>query len=161
MDELICQFENITLTGQGAQTYTWDNGVQDGLAFAPTVGVEMYTVTGTDANGCVQMDSVEITVEELPQVSFTSDVTDGCMPLTVTFSSTTPGNMDACEWFINGTPINNACEDVTYTFENAGSYDIELTTTSDNGCANTLLEADYITVYPLPIAEFDAFNFLN
>ena len=160
MDELICQFENITLTGQGAQTYTWDNGVQDGLAFAPTVGVEMYTVTGTDANGCVQMDSVEITVEELPQVSFTSDVTDGCMPLTVTFSSTTPGNMDACEWFINGTPINNACEDVTYTFENAGSYDIELTTTSDNGCANTLLEADYITVYPLPIAEFDASTFL-
>lgn len=160
MDQLICENDNVTLTGQGAQTYAWDNNIQDGVAFNPPVGVEMYTVTGTDANGCVNTDSVEVTVEGLPDVQFSADVVNGCMPLTVTFSNNTPGNVATCEWFINGETISNTGQDVTYIFENAGTYDIELTVTSTNGCSNTLLETAMITVYPLPNAEFDASTFL-
>lgn len=159
-DQLICENDNVTLTGQGAQTYAWDNNIQDGVAFNPPVGVEMYTVTGTDANGCVNTDSVEVTVEGLPDVQFSADVVNGCMPLTVTFSNNTPGNVATCEWFINGETISNTGQDVTYIFENAGTYDIELTVTSTNGCSNTLLETAMITVYPLPNAEFDASTFL-
>ncbi|SFT70106.1 gliding motility-associated C-terminal domain-containing protein [Lishizhenia tianjinensis] len=159
-DQLICENESITLSGQGAQTYAWDNNVQDATPFVPGVGVVMYTVTGTDANGCVNTDSVEITVEALPDVSFTSDVVNGCMPLTVTFSNTTAGNIATCEWFINGEVITNTGQDVVYTFENSGTYDIELIVTSTNGCTNSLLEAAYIEVYPLPDAAFDASTFL-
>lgn len=159
-DQLICENDNVTLAGQGAQTYLWDNNVQDAVAFAPPVGVVTYTVEGTDANGCVNTDSVVVTVEALPDVSFTSDVSDGCMPLTVTFSNTTQGNIGTCEWFINGEVITNTGEDVVYTFDNSGSYDIELTVTSTNGCTSTLLEPGFITVYPLPDAAFDASTFL-
>jgi hypothetical protein len=39
----ICLNDFITLTGSGASTYAWNNGVTDGVAFSPTT-----TTTYTD-----------------------------------------------------------------------------------------------------------------
>ncbi|MBO3116592.1 BspA family leucine-rich repeat surface protein, partial [Winogradskyella sp. DF17] len=55
----ICEGEEVTLTGGGADTYLWDNGVTDNQAFVPTE-TTTYTVTGTDANGCE--NTAEVTV---------------------------------------------------------------------------------------------------
>src|SRR5690606_38056581 len=42
----------VTLTGSGALTYVWDNGVTDGVPFIPPAATSTtYTVVGTDANG--------------------------------------------------------------------------------------------------------------
>ncbi len=67
-DQTLCENTPLTLSGGGAQTYTWDNGVTDGSPFFPTVGTTNFTVTGTDANGCVNTDQVGITVNALPSV---------------------------------------------------------------------------------------------
>lgn len=53
--------ESVTLTGSGAVSYTWDQGVTDGVAFVPTA-TATYTVTGTDAGGCMNSDQVVVTV---------------------------------------------------------------------------------------------------
>ena len=53
--------DSIALTGSGAQTYSWDNGVIDGVYFTPQQ-TTMYTVIGTDSNGCTGTDSVLIYV---------------------------------------------------------------------------------------------------
>ena len=58
---LICTGNSVTLTGGGASTYTWSGSVSDGVAFSPTV-TNTYTVTGTDANGCMNAASVSVTV---------------------------------------------------------------------------------------------------
>ena len=50
------------LTGSGAVTYAWNNGITDGVSFTPPTGVTNYTVTGTDANNCENTDNVLITV---------------------------------------------------------------------------------------------------
>ena len=42
--------------------------LRDGVAFTPAVGTITYTVTGTDANGCVNTDQVDVTVNPLPVV---------------------------------------------------------------------------------------------
>jgi len=58
---VICTGNSVTLTGGGATTYSWTGGVTDNTAFSPTV-TNSYTVTGTDANGCVNTASVTVTV---------------------------------------------------------------------------------------------------
>ena len=45
-------------------TYSWDNNVSDGVLFYPTA-TGTYTVTGTDANGCVNTDAVDVTVNPI------------------------------------------------------------------------------------------------
>lgn len=62
---IIQEGETVTLTGSGAVSYAWDNGVTDGVAFMPAA-TATYTVTGTDANGCMNTDMVTITVNALP-----------------------------------------------------------------------------------------------
>jgi hypothetical protein len=48
-------------------TYSWSNGITNGLAFSPD-STTTYIVTGTNANGCFNSDSVDITVIPLPNV---------------------------------------------------------------------------------------------
>jgi len=60
-DQAVCNGGAVTLSGSGATTYAWDNGVIDGAIFTPTA-INTYTVTGTDANGCVGTDTVNVTI---------------------------------------------------------------------------------------------------
>lgn len=59
---------SVTLNGSGAVSYVWDNGVIDGVAFMP-IATTTYTVTGTDANGCMDTDMITVTVNNPPTVN--------------------------------------------------------------------------------------------
>jgi gliding motility-associated-like protein len=62
-DITACQGDNITLNALGATTYSWTSGASNGVAFVPQVGPTIYTVIGTDDNGCTAMDSLSVLVE--------------------------------------------------------------------------------------------------
>ncbi len=64
----VCSGDAITLAGTGANTYTWSGGIIDGSTFSATTSL-VYTVTGTDLNGCENTDSRSITVNNLPTLS--------------------------------------------------------------------------------------------
>jgi len=64
----ICYGGSVTLTGSGASTYTWDNGVTNGTSFNATTS-NTYTVTGTDANGCVNTNQTAVTVGAQPTLT--------------------------------------------------------------------------------------------
>ena len=49
----VCEGDGVTLTGSGATTYSWDNGVTNGTPFAAPGITTVYTVTGTDDNNCL------------------------------------------------------------------------------------------------------------
>lgn len=151
-DLIICEGVSVILTGSGAVTYNWDNGVVNAQPFFPS-NTATYTVVGIDANGCEGTDDVVVTVEPLPIVSFMGDNLSGCEPLTVTFTNTTSGNLTDCIWTIPGATLSG-CDSVTYTFTNPGTYDITLTTTSANGCTGSTTYTDYIYVEGTPIASF-------
>lgn len=76
LDVGICTGDNTTLTASGATTYNWDNGIGAGAShtISPVV-TTTYTVTGTDANGCVNTDQVTVMVNPLPNVDAGLDVT--------------------------------------------------------------------------------------
>ena len=67
-DQTVCQGANVTLSGTGGNSYTWDNGVSNGVAFTPNA-TTTYTVTGTDVNGCTNTDQVTVTVSPNPTLS--------------------------------------------------------------------------------------------
>ncbi|MCT4580141.1 MAG: gliding motility-associated C-terminal domain-containing protein [Flavobacteriales bacterium] len=68
-NDSLCIGESLTLTGSGATTYTWNNGVADGVAFIPNLGSTEYVVTATDANGCTGADTIDVEVFSLPAIS--------------------------------------------------------------------------------------------
>jgi hypothetical protein len=64
-NQTICLGQSVTLTATGADTYNWDNSVQNGVAFTPTsVGTVTYTVVGTNTTTtCSNSTSVDVTVD--------------------------------------------------------------------------------------------------
>ena len=60
-DIIVCDGDQIALTASGANTYVWDNNVTNGIPFNPASG--LYTVIGTDINGCIGTDDLLVTVE--------------------------------------------------------------------------------------------------
>jgi gliding motility-associated-like protein len=153
-DVLVCAGQSVVLTGAGAQTYVWNNGVTNGVAFTPAQ-TQTYTVTGTSQFGCVATDDVTVTVEELPTLSFQGDNLEGCAPVTTTFTNTgvtEPGS--ECVWYLSDGTVLTGCDNVAYTFNNPGCYDVTLEVTSANGCSSSTTLQDYVCVQAYPVAYF-------
>ena len=137
-DQVVCEGSQVTLNGSGASTYVWDNGVTNGVAFTPAVGTVTYTVTGTDANGCVNTDQVDVTVNPLPVVNAGADQVV-CEGSQVTLNGSGASTYVWDNGVTNGVAFTPAVGTVTYT----------VTGTDANGCVNT--DQVDVTVNPLPI----------
>lgn len=145
-DGIICSGASVTLSGGGASTYSWNNGVTNAVSFTPG-GTTTYTVTATDINGCKDTEIVTITVNSLPtaviNISETSGNTNNddtiCSGAFVTLSG---GGANTYSWN-NG--VTNAV-----AFTPAGTTTYTVTATDNNGCSDT--ESTTITVNTLPTA---------
>ena len=60
-----CQGGSLTLSGTGASSYSWNNGVTNGQSFSAPGSTTTYTVTGTDANGCSNTAQVTVNITSL------------------------------------------------------------------------------------------------
>jgi hypothetical protein len=59
---LFCRFESIELYGNGGVSYSWSNAQTGGtITVSPQTNTN-YTVTGTDANGCVNTGTIQVKV---------------------------------------------------------------------------------------------------
>jgi gliding motility-associated-like protein/uncharacterized repeat protein (TIGR01451 family) len=75
----ICLGGTATLSASGATSYTWNPGSQTGTAIAvsPTMNTT-YTVTGTDAIGCSNTQTILLTVLPNPTVTASASSTAIC-----------------------------------------------------------------------------------
>lgn len=144
--------------GDGNFVYNWDNGVgnvqYDNVV--PNV-TTTYTVSLTD--GCetpAATDQVTVTIFEYPEVLFSVDKENGCIPLDVTFTNNTNTNLTKdCIWDLgDGTRING-CAPFTHTYDSVGCFDVRLTIISPNGCQQSTEVKSQVCTYPLPIAMFN------
>jgi len=137
----VCYGDSIVLNGAGAQSYLWDNGVNDGVAFVPIVGTTTYNVTGTDANGCVNQSSINSLVNTSPNLTIAASAIGNTLcegeSLTLTASGASTYVWD--NGVLDGISFIQAAGTVTYT----------VTGTGPNGCVNQ--DSIDITVNPLPI----------
>lgn len=71
-DIAICPDDSVTLSAGGTATsYSWSNGVTNGVAFYPDT-THTYILTGTKA-GCINKDSVVVIVNNSPSVFLGND----------------------------------------------------------------------------------------
>ena len=134
-DQTVCEGDAVTLSGSGANTYNWDNGVTDGVSFNPTT-TTTYTVIGVDANGCSATDDIEITVSQLPVVVAVSASDTLCVYNNPIALSGSPSG---------GTFIGNGVfqNDFTPSTAGVGTHDVVYSYTDSNtGCTGT----DTITI---------------
>jgi gliding motility-associated-like protein len=61
-DTTICLGVPIALNGSGAASYSWNNGVQNGVPYLPNIGLNEFIVTGTSINGCKSIDTIQVVV---------------------------------------------------------------------------------------------------
>ena len=150
-DVEICEGDQVVLTGSGADSYAWDNGVVNGQPFTPSQ-TNTYTVTGS-ALGCENTDQLTVTLVENPTVLFEADTTQGCVPLTVNFSNLTQGNIANCTYTFSDGTVLSGC-DVSYTFTQVGCHNVTLEVENQTGCISSTTIEDYICVENYPMANF-------
>src|SRR5690606_15680722 len=59
---VVCAGSTATLNAYGAGTYTWSNSLSGWSTTVAPPGNSVYTVTGTDGNGCKNQGTVEVTI---------------------------------------------------------------------------------------------------
>lgn len=141
-DQIICEPNgnspsDVTLNGSGAVSYTWNNGVTNGVAFTPPSGTTIFTVTGTDANGCTDTDVVSVTALMLPIANGSANDLYGNAPLTVDFTNLSLYASNY-EWDFGDGNVQTSTSlgTVSNTFLEPGFYTVELT--ASNGiCFDT------------------------
>lgn len=136
----VCTGGTVTLNGTGATSYTWNNGVSDGVAFTPAA-TGQYIVTGTDGNNCSNTYTTTVTVNPLPTVSANNPTT--CAGGQVTLSGT---GATSYSW------NNGVTDGVAFTPSATGQYIV--TGTDANSCSNTYTAT--VTVNPLPTVTVPA-----
>ena len=123
--QTICNGDDVILSGSGAVSYSWDNSVVDGVVFNPS-STATYTVTGTDANGCVNTDMVDVTVNALPNATVTDNGN----------ATITAGAATTYQWFDCGSNmILPGQTSQTLTVTANGVYSVIVT--NANGCVDT------------------------
>ena len=132
----ICIGEEVTLTGSGGDSYVWDNGVTDGVAFAPTNTIT-YTVTGTDANGCENTAVIDVVVIDVPKPEISVSREDNFEA--VLTSSAATGN----QWFEEGVLIPDATEQTFTVTDLVDFYTVQVTV---DGCLSEMSDETYVYI---------------
>jgi hypothetical protein len=122
---VICQGQTITLRGNGAKTYNWNNNIINNEPFKPTVNTS-YKVIGIDSNGCVDSAFINVVVNLNPSASIQATENPVCAktPIKLTASG---GNL----YFWSDGIINGQ------SFVPVGSKTYNVTVFDDKGCSDT------------------------
>ena len=169
LDQTVCAGVQVTLSGAGTGTYSWNNSVTNGVAFttvnATTSPITTtYTLTVTNANNCTATDQVNVTVNPSPIITAVSNQTvcNGSQTNAVTFANNLTGTTYA--WTNNTPSIGLAAfgtgNIAAFTGVNAGSAPVTATisvTGTNSGCTSSPATTFTITVNPTPTVN----NFTN
>ena len=147
----ICPNTSISLSGSGAVSYVWSNGVQNNISFTPS-STKTYSVTGTDASGCTGTSQVTVIVYPTPTVQISSNnpviICQGT-PFNLTSSAT---NVSSYQWKLNGNLLNGSTNSLLNS-KIAGNYSLEVQ--SINGCK---AESNILSIQTKALPSIEAGN---
>ncbi|MDD5144041.1 PKD domain-containing protein [Methanoregula sp.] len=136
--------------------WMWDfnnDGIVDSTEQNPTyaytnTGIYSINLTVKNAGGSsslVKTDYISVTSSP-PLANFSTALTDGYVPLTVTFTDSSTGTITNWSWDFNndGTMDSNE-QNPSHTYYTAGNYTVNLTVTGPDG-SNSIIKSDFIQV---------------
>jgi gliding motility-associated-like protein len=148
----VCANGSVTLTANGASTYTWAPATALSAAVGSVVtanptATSIYTVTGTSSVGCINTATTNLAIRPKPTITSVSTPTV-CSGNPATLSVTaTPTN---CTYtWASATGSYYADTTITYTV-GSPTVTTHYTVTAQNAYGCTSSKTTTLTVYPLP-----------
>jgi gliding motility-associated-like protein len=112
------------------------------------------TLTVLGSNGISSIYTTTIQIDTKPIVLFNATQVTGCAPLSTVFNDQSFADAGAIYYWTFGDNTYSLLESPSKTYGQEGSYDVKLTISTPNGCVDSLLKPDYITVLYTPTADF-------
>jgi zinc-dependent metalloproteinase lipoprotein len=134
-----CSGAPVTLTAAGASTYSWSTSATGSSTSVSPTSNTSYTVTGTDANGCVNTAVSNVTITSAPNVTANS------VSICIGQQAVLTGSGASTYSWSNG----DATATTTVTPTSTTSYTV--TGANGPGCTNTAVAT--VTVNSLPDAS--------
>jgi hypothetical protein len=145
----ICIGSSVSLSGSGANTFTWSNGINNGVAFNPTI-TNTYSITGTNTiTGCVSnLTPFTLIVNPIPVVGANISSTVVCAGSPVTVNGTGANTFTWSGGVVNGSAFQPSVNS-TYTVNGTNTI---------TGCTSTNNAVVSISVNALPIVTSSVSN---
>jgi gliding motility-associated-like protein len=154
----VCQGQSSLLTGSGASNYNWlPVGLSGSSITVTPVANTIYSVTGTDMNGCSGSTTVIVNYIGVPQMDIIPSPQEGCSPLSVNFTYSTVAPILDSSWqwnFGDLGAINNSSNEQapSHVYNNGGIFIVQLNAQMNSGCHVSSI--DTVFVSSKPIADF-------
>ncbi|MDA0677778.1 MAG: hypothetical protein O3B34_00975, partial [Bacteroidetes bacterium] len=153
LNQEICAGETVTLSGSGANSYTWTSSlsitVQNGVPFTPT-STGFYIVNGYDASSTlVGTDTVTVTVNPLPQAPAAATSYTYCQFASSTQLTATATSGHTLKWYAsNGSTVLSVAPTPSTSLVGSTTYYVSQVN-STTGCESSKI-AISIQVVSLP-----------
>ncbi|MGB1317199.1 MAG: PKD domain-containing protein, partial [Flavobacteriales bacterium] len=150
-------FTNTSTIDAGNLNYAWDFGDsntstdQDPSHTYALDGTYTVTLTVTSDNGCEDVSTQSVTVNDSPTALFSASTECEGTATVFTNLSTGDGTLTYNWDFGDSSPLSTDANP-THTYLTDGVYTVVLTTTNDNGCVD--VHTASVTVNNLPAASF-------
>ncbi len=149
-----------TVAAPATMTYQWTFG--DGGNTTATSPSHSYITTGTyntqlivvTNNGCRDTIAKTVTLNAKPTVAFAPNVTAQCFKnhsFTFTNTSSITTGTITYQWTF-GDGGTSTLASPSHSYAVAGTYNVKLIVTSNNGCKDSLTKT--VNVYPMPVAGY-------
>ena len=175
-DQNICVGEIATLDPQfeyvgdpGFDEYVWNNGENTPAISTTTDGTYSLTINTYNADRslvCTYSDTASVVFNPQPIANFSANHVESCAPLNTTFTDLTtytdgqehPEVTLEYYWAIldqnNEVVQASSAANPTFSIQDAGIYSVLLIVHTQDGCGDTILQTNYLTVYAQPISDF-------
>jgi gliding motility-associated-like protein len=131
-------------------TYSWNTVPVQNTQTATGLPPGTYTVTVSDANGCIETNTVTIGSGPLIVAGFTPPANQCLTGNSFTFNNTGtgPGGGTTYGWDFGDASGTSTAQNPTYTYTGAGTYTVTQTVTQ-GPCVDVFVSN--VTVYPMPL----------
>ncbi len=159
-DDSICLGESFTFNQTGnavLATWLWNFG--DGLTSTEVDPIHTYSSSGvydvkftfTDDTGCNDSVIKQASVYEVPDASFSINMSNACVNSSVEFNGSSTATIVSWDWDFGDGQTGNG-QNVSHFYTTWGYITVTLTVTDINGCSEIVDNIIYLT--QPPIADF-------
>jgi gliding motility-associated-like protein len=143
-DATICAGQSIQLNATGGSVYSWSpiSGLSDPNIANPVAtpaATTQYIVTGYNLPGCVNKDTVVVTVSAgiAPDFSYSQNT---CNPKTIQFSNLSSG-VTSIEWDFGNSTTNTGSTSPLLSYANYGTYVVKMKVQSSSVCIDSVVKS--------------------